>query len=74
MRIYLKVQARSSQNKIEKISDQEYKIWTVAPPVNNQANKKIIQLLADFFNVSKSQVEIVGGKTVKNKIVDINFP
>lgn len=73
MRIYARVRARSSQNKIEKISDEEYKIWTTAAPVNNEANKKIIQLLADFFNISKSQIEIVGGKTAKTKMIDINF-
>lgn len=73
MRIYAKVRARSSRNKIEKISDQEYKIWTTAAPVNNQANEKIIQLLADFFDVPKSQIEIVGGKTVGHKIIDIHF-
>jgi uncharacterized protein (TIGR00251 family) len=74
MRIYVKVQARSSREKIEKISDQEYKIWTMAPPVRNAANKSIIKMLAVFFGISKNKVEIVGGRTTNKKMIDINLP
>jgi uncharacterized protein YggU (UPF0235/DUF167 family) len=31
----------------------------------------LIGMLAEYFGVSKSQVEIVGGKSAKIKIVDI---
>lgn len=71
MRIYVKVIPRSSRNKIEKISDEEYKVWITAPPVDGKANKSLIEILAGYFNVSKGNIEIVGGKTSKIKIVDI---
>jgi len=71
MRIYIKVIPKSSQNKVEKISDGEYKAWVTSAPVGGAANKKVIELVADFFDVSKSQVEIVAGKTTRKKIVDI---
>jgi len=72
MRIYVKVVPKSSQNKIEKISDEEYKIWVTAPPVDGKANEAVIGLLADYFNISKRSVVIVGGKTSKTKIVDVS--
>jgi len=71
MRIYIKVSPRSSRNEIQKISEGEYKVKLTAPPVNGEANKKLIEILSEYFGVSKSLVKIVGGKTAKNKIIDI---
>jgi uncharacterized protein (TIGR00251 family) len=73
MRIYLKVITRSSQQKIEKISEGDYKIWVRAVPEKGNANKEIIGILADYFKAGKSEIEIVGGKTTSRKIVDINI-
>ena len=72
MRIYVKVIPRSSKNEITKISDGDYKVKITAPTVDGEANKMLIKLLADHFGVPKSSVEIVGGKSAKTKIVDIN--
>lgn len=71
MRIYVKVIPKSSRNKIEKISEGEYKVWITAPPVDGKANKVLIGVLSDYFDVSKNSVEIIGGKTSRIKIVDI---
>ena len=71
MRIYVRVIPRSSQNKITKISDNEYRIKLTAPPVNGEANKMLIKVLAKHFNVSKSSLKIIGGKSAKTKIIDI---
>ena len=71
MRIYVKVIPKSSRSKIEKISEGEYKAWITAPPVQGKANEMLKKVLSDFFNVSKSCIIIVGGKTSKTKIVDI---
>ena len=72
MRIYAKVIPKSSQNKIEKISDSEYKIWTTAPPTDGKANEAVLKILADFIGVSKSRIVIIAGKTAKTKIIEIN--
>lgn len=71
MRIYIKIHPKSSQNKVLKISVNEYEAWVTAPPVQGQANIALQKLLADYFDVAKSQVEIVGGKSAKTKIIDI---
>jgi hypothetical protein len=71
MRIYIKVVPKSSRNKVEKISEGDYKVWVTAPPVDGKANEAVIKLLAKHFSVSKSLVEIVGGKSAKTKIIDI---
>jgi hypothetical protein len=71
MRIYVRVSPRSSKNEVTKISEGEYKVKLTAPPVDGEANEMLRKVLSKYFNVSKSQVEIVGGKTAKIKIIDI---
>jgi uncharacterized protein len=71
MRIYVKVNPRSSVNKIEKVSEGEYRVKLTAPPMNGKANAMLIEMLAKYFRVHKCLVNIVGGKSAKIKIVDI---
>ncbi|MFZ2975435.1 MAG: DUF167 domain-containing protein [Candidatus Moraniibacteriota bacterium] len=72
MRIYVKVIPRSSQNKVEKISEGEYKVKLTAPPVDGEANKMLIEILAEHFDVPKSLVLIIGGKSTQKKLVEIS--
>ncbi|MCX6762658.1 MAG: DUF167 domain-containing protein [Candidatus Moranbacteria bacterium] len=54
-----------------KISEGEYKVKVTAPPEKGKANVSVVELLADYFGVSKSSVNIVGGKSTRMKIIDI---
>ncbi len=71
MRIYVRVSPRSSMNKVEKISEGEYKVKLTAPPVDGKANDMLIKILAEHFDVPKSSLNIVGGKSARIKMVDI---
>lgn len=71
MRIYVKVLPRSSRNEIKKIGENEYRIKLTAPPVKGEANFLLIKILAKHFGVSKNSIQIIGGKTAKTKIIDI---
>lgn len=71
LRIYLKVVPRSSQNKIKKINKNQYKAWVTVIPEKGKANKAVTKLLAEYFKVAQSQIEIIGGKTARVKIIDV---
>ena len=73
MRLYLRVIPRSSQNRIEKICEGEYKAWLNAPPVDGKANEALVEIVAKHFGVSKSAVTIVGGKSARTKMVDVEL-
>jgi uncharacterized protein (TIGR00251 family) len=73
MRIYVKVISRSSLNKVEKISEGDYRVKITAPPVDGQANEMLIKVLAEYFGVSRNSINIVGGKTTRTKIVDVSL-
>lgn len=72
MRIYIKVVPKSSKKEIIKISEGEYKVHLTAPPEKGEANAMLIEMLADYFDVSKSAITIVGGKSARTKIVDVS--
>lgn len=71
MRIYVKVTPRAGKNEILKISEGEYKIKVTAPPEKGKANEAVVEILADYFGVPKSSVNIIGGKSARVKIIDI---
>ena len=71
MRIYVRVTPRSSKNEVTKVADGEYKVWLTAAPVEGAANEALVKLLAEYFNVAKSNVRIVGGTSARIKIIEI---
>ncbi len=71
MKINVKVKLRSKEEKIEKIDDGNFTVWTKELPVEGRANEAIIKILADYFNVSASSIEIISGLKSKHKKVEI---
>jgi len=70
--INIKVIPRSSVSHIEEDLMGNLKVRVKAPPVGGQANQELIGLLAEYYNVSKDQVEIIKGRTSRNKVIRIN--
>ncbi|MEK7180968.1 MAG: DUF167 domain-containing protein [Patescibacteria group bacterium] len=50
-----------------------YKVYVSVPPIEGRANQRIIELLADFFKVKKSQITIISGLKFKEKIIRIDY-
>jgi uncharacterized protein (TIGR00251 family) len=67
----LKVQPRSSRNKLGEFAGEEWRVWVTAPPVDAAANKAVLELLADELDLGKSQVQLVRGDTARHKVVRI---
>lgn len=73
MKISVKVHAGCRQEKIFFSSDINFvEIWTRAKAHDNEANEKVVEIIAKYFRVSKSDVKIVNGARNKNKIIEIN--
>ena len=49
-----------------------YKVYLTAPALEGKANKALIEYLADYFRVKKSQIEIIKGLKSRNKTVNIH--
>jgi len=72
MKINVKVIPRSSIQHIQESLEGSLKVKLKSPPVGGQANQELIEMLAKYYKISKSQVEIVKGLTSKNKIVEVD--
>jgi len=71
MKIFVKVKTGAKSEKVEEISKNNFKISVKEPAKEGRANRAVIKLLADYFDVSASQITIISGKTSKNKVLDI---
>ncbi|MCU0240283.1 MAG: DUF167 domain-containing protein [Pyrinomonadaceae bacterium] len=67
----VRVIPRSSRSEIVGEYDGALKVKLNSPPIDGEANKELITLLAKTFHVSKSDIEIISGQTNKNKQVKI---
>ena len=65
----VRVQPRSSQNKVAGLYGDAIKINLTAPPVDNAANKALAAYLARLLSVPKASVSILSGHTGRNKQV-----
>jgi uncharacterized protein YggU (UPF0235/DUF167 family) len=61
------------RSKFEKVIEHEgvYNCYFNVAPAGGRANTKIIEMLSDHFNVSKTNICIIIGKTAKEKVVEI---
>jgi len=65
--ITVKVIPRASQNRLEPQPDGTFVARVTAPPVEGEANRAVIRLLAEHFEVSPSRIELVSGATSRLK-------
>ena len=64
--IKIKIVPNSSKNDII-IEDGFIKVKVTAQPIENKANKALIEFLSKKYKISKSSIEIVKGETSKEK-------
>ena len=68
----VRIQPRASKNEITRMENGGLKIRLIAPPVDGAANDALVRFLADTLSVPRSRVEIISGKTSRDKIVKIS--
>jgi len=71
MILNIKVQPKSSQRKLEEVSENNYKAYLSSPPTDGKANGELINLLAKELGVKKYNIEIIKGLTSRDKVIRI---
>ena len=71
MKITVKAHPRSRRTEIRKINDSEYELWFNVPPVEGRANEKIVEMLAEYFEIAKRRVVLLSGEKSKVKTFKI---
>ena len=70
MKIQVKVKPNS---KVEEVSQEgdSFVVKVKAPPKEGRANRAVIRLLAEHFEVPQGQVRILSGFRSKNKVAEV---
>lgn len=71
MLINVKVSPKARANSVEKITQNSFRVKTSAPAEKNQANIAVIKLLAAYFQIKKSQIHLLAGKTSREKVFEV---
>ena len=70
--VNLKIVPNSSKNDI--VLEEEFiKVKVTAQPIENKANKALVEFLSKKFKVPKTSIEIVKGDTSKEKTILFNI-
>jgi uncharacterized protein (TIGR00251 family) len=67
--IEVRLQPRASRSRIVGPHGGALKVQVTAPPVEGEANRALIELLAVSFKVKKKDIEIVKGASSRSKTV-----
>jgi hypothetical protein len=71
MKISIKVKPNSKESQVEEIGRNQFLVKVKAPPKENKANQEVIEILARYFKIPKSQVLILTGLKSSRKVVNI---
>ena len=72
VKIIIKAKPGNREDKVEKIDEANYTVYVKALAIDGKANTAIIKLLADYFDISPSLVQIISGYMSRTKVVEIN--
>lgn len=78
MKIFVKVKLKAKEEKVKSANpklfennDNHFEVFVKEPPLKGKANKRIIQLLAEYFKMSPSKIKIIQGFKSKEKVLEI---
>ena len=72
MRISVHVTPRARHASVDRGAHNRFRVAVTAPPHEGLANRAVVELLAEYFQVPRSRVRIVRGQAGRHKIVEIS--
>ena len=71
LEVTLHVQTRARSNEIIGYHDGALKLKVSAPPVENAANRAIVEFFANLLDIARSRIRIVSGGKSRDKVLRI---
>ena len=69
MKIFITVKLRAGQEGVEKVSVANFIVRLHARPIEGQANRVLVRILARYFGVPQSRIGIISGAQSKKKTI-----
>lgn len=73
MKISVIVHPNSKKEAVEKDLLDNLHVYVNQPPLEGKANKAVISALADYFKITKSNVNLISGAKSKYKLFEIVY-
>jgi len=70
MKIRVVVKPNSKKEKVEE-ENGGFKVFVNAPPADGRANKRVVEMLAEYLGCSRSRIRLAQGKKGKQKIFEV---
>lgn len=74
MRFRVKVNAGAQTESVRELDDGSLQVRTRAPASKGKANKRVLELLGEYLDVSPGDLEIVAGRTSPVKYIVVRRP
>jgi uncharacterized protein len=71
MLISVKVTTNAKKNEVRQVKFGTYAVRLKAKPINDQANELLVEILAEYFKVSRKEIKIVSGRRTTHKRVAV---
>ena len=71
MRIKVRVSTNAKKAEVLETATGEFKVRVNAKPVDGAANIRLIEILAEHFNVPFGAIRIISGATSREKVIEI---
>jgi len=72
MYIKVKVEAGAKKERIAQISDDHFEVSVREPAERNLANRRVLELVSEFFHTPSGKVKLVSGHHSPGKILDVD--
>ena len=66
----IRVIPRAKQNKVVAEQDR-LKVYLTAPAIEGRANEALIEILADYLKIRKSEIRIIRGEKSRDKVIEV---
>lgn len=71
MRLFVTVKTGAKKEKVEKLSENVFRVEVKELPVDGKANKAVVKALADYLGIAQSNLYIKSGHKSKKKIIEV---
>jgi len=71
-KIWVMVKPLAKKESIEQRSDSDFVVSLHAPANEGKANNRLIELLAEYFHIAKSNIRILRGQKSRRKLIEVD--
>lgn len=72
MKINVRVVPRAKKEKVEEIAG-GLKVYMNEPAIEGRANKRLLEILAEYYGMKKYNIKIVLGEKKRDKVIEIEI-